>query len=138
MIKTKFILVVFCALLLSSCDKGGGKTAAPDLPEVSFSAHAAKYVAVDAGSLVEELSLSEGGTYTIVFDQRYFPELDMELPHRMIGTYNPSKSGEYVLNGFGTMKAGASKAGHVTMIVSPSTLGLGEISITVKRIENNN
>lgn len=133
----KFILVVFCALLLSSCDKGGVKTADPDRPEVSFSAHAARCVAVDAGSLVEEVSLSGGGTYTVVFDQRYFPELDMELPHRMIGTYSPGKGDEYILSGFGTMKVGASKAGYVTMVVSPSALGLGDISVTVKRIENN-
>lgn len=128
------LLAVLLAAAATSCTKNGNNNLKPELPEAPMLASAARYETSDPDAIVKSLVLTEGGTYTILTNQKPIDGQGTVLPSVIAGKYTAAGADEYALSGFGTAKIKkATKGDEFILIISPTEYTTQEYSVTVKK-----
>lgn len=113
----KIISLLLPLLVLISCEKSGKSTYV--FPQPPYAGQAVRYVCANLDAPIVSLSFTEGGTYLLC---RRDAEPIAGGPDKsyVAGRYAVGADGVYLLDGYGTVKVGGTKADTAELTFSPT------------------
>lgn len=136
--KKNTILLLGAAVLLlgalTACNKQNPYPA-PDIPPVPENINAARFVSVDPDDYLQSLTLTEGGTYQLVFNEKILGPGKTSL---YAGDYSTEDGIVYRLNGYGsaTIHGKNKAAGNIVISLDPTDIGGPVYSVEVTVADN--
>lgn len=110
-------LLLPLVMIVSAC---GEKSTVPYVfPDPPFAGKAVRYVCANLGAPIVSLSFTEGGTY-LLCSREAEPVADGPDKSYIAGRYAVDVDGVYLLDGYGTVKVGGTKADTAELTFSPT------------------